>query len=351
MTDEQINQLFELKQKLDAGAITQEVFDKEVSVLKGEVPVVAFTNVLPSEKVEKLQQLKTLFDDGLISLEEMDKLRNEIINEKPAITPTPPMAETSKSGFNWWIFVGAVALVAIIVILVAVGSNKDTVESTGEATDDEYYTEVATVQQEEPVYQEPEWTPSCGEWIMDGHSALLRLSYNSQPVFVRYYPGDRFELSAPDLGMNDWCFKIKDSNGKKVAIATSTEHNIQGSERVEIDDPASVKKLYRLLEQGNFTIQPAWLIDVKVRNEGCGLAEFVWHKFTERDPYTNEILGKSTSNCDYTSGSRVYDADPKNGLGSDEALELIIRSELGDEDATNKLEEELGNELQRLITQ
>ena len=43
--------------------------------------------------------------------------------------------------------------------------------------------------------------------------------------------------------MNDWCFKIKDSNGKKVAITTSTEHNIQGSERVEIDDPASVKKL------------------------------------------------------------------------------------------------------------
>lgn len=348
MTDEQINQLFDLKQKLDAGAITQEVFDKEVAVLKGEASVVASANVLPSEKVEKLQQLKTLFDDGLISLEEMDKLRNEIINEKPAITPTQKN-EKKESGFNWWIVVGAVILVAIIVVSVVVGSNKDTVETI----DDECYTEAATVHQDEPepVYQEPEWTPSCGEWIMDGHSALLRLSYNSQPVFVRYYPGDRFELSAPDLGMNDWCFKIKDSNGKKVAITTSTEHNIQGSERVEIDDPASVKKLYRMLEQGNFTIQPAWLIDVKVRNEGCGLAEFVWHKFTERDPYTNEILGKSTSNCDYTSGSRVYDADPKNGLGSDEALELIIRSELGDEEATNKLEEELGNELQRLITQ
>ena len=91
MTDEQINQLFELKQKLDAGAITQEVFDKEVAVLKGEASVVASANVLPSEKVEKLQQLKALFDDGLISLEEMDKLRNEIINEKPAITPTPPI--------------------------------------------------------------------------------------------------------------------------------------------------------------------------------------------------------------------------------------------------------------------
>lgn len=345
MTDEQINQLFELKQKLDAGAITQEVFDKEVAVLKGEASVVASANVLPSEKVEKLQQLKSLFDDGLISLEEMDKLRNEIINEKPAITPTPPKAETKKSGFNWWIVVGAVALVAIIVILAVVNSDNTTVEST------EYYTEVATEQQEEPVYQEPEWTPSCGEWIMDGHSALLRLSYNSQPVFVRYYPGDRFELSAPDLGMNDLCFKIKDSNGKKVSIATSTQHHIQGSERVEIDDPASVKKLYRLLEQGNFTIQPAWLIDVKVRNEGCGLAEFVWHKFTERDPYTNEILGKSTSNCDYTSGSRVYDADPKNGLGSDEALELIIRSELGDKDATRELEKAIEDGIQQLLTQ
>ena len=242
MTDEQINQLFDLKQKLDAGAITQEFFDKEVAALKGEAPVVASANVLPSEKVEKLQQLKTLFDNGLISLEEMDKLRNEIINEKPAITPTQKN-EKKESGFNWWIVVGAVILVAIIVILAVLNSDKSIVESTGETTDDEYYTEVATVQQEEPAYQEPEWTPSCGEWIMDGHSALLRLSYNSQPVFVRYYPGDRFELSAPDLGMNDWCFKIKDSNGKKVAITTSTEHNIQGSERVEIDDPASVKKL------------------------------------------------------------------------------------------------------------
>ena len=198
MTDEQINQLFDLKQKLDAGAITQEFFDKEVAALKGEAPVVASANVLPSEKVEKLQQLKTLFDNGLISLEEMDKLRNEIINEKPAITPTQKN-EKKESGFNWWIVVGAVILVAIIVILAVLNSDKSIVESTGETTDDEYYTEVATVQQEEPAYQEPEWTPSCGEWIMDGHSALLRLSYNSQPVFVRYYPGDRFELSAPDL--------------------------------------------------------------------------------------------------------------------------------------------------------
>ena len=85
MTNEQINQLFDLKQKLDAGAITQEFFDKEVAALKGEASVVASANVLPSEKVEKLQQQKTLFDDGLISLEEMDKLRNEIINEKPVI--------------------------------------------------------------------------------------------------------------------------------------------------------------------------------------------------------------------------------------------------------------------------
>lgn len=348
MTDEQLNQLFDLKQKLDVGAITQEVFDREVAILKGEAPTAEPDKEPSSDKVDKLQQLKALFDDGLISLVEMDKLRDEIINEKPA-PATTLRTETKESDFNWWIVVGAVVLVAIIVVSVVVGSNKDTVETI----DDECYTEVATVQQvePEPVYQEPEWTPSCGEWVMDGHSALLRLSFNSQPVFVRYYPGDRFELSAPNLGMNDLCFKIKDSNGKKVSIATSTQHHIQGSERVEIDDPASVKKLYRLLEQGNFTIQPAWLIDVKVRNEGCGLAEFVWHKFTERDPYTNEILGKSTSNCDYTSGARVYDADPKNGLGSDEALELIIRSELGDEDASRELEDAIGNELQRLITQ
>ena len=137
--------------------------------------------------------------------------------------------------------------------------------------------------------------------------------------------------------MNDLCFKIKDSDGKKVNIVTSTQHYIQGSERVEIDDPASIIKLYRLLERGNFTIQPAWLIDVDVENEGCGLAEYVWHKFTERDPYTNEILGKSSSGDYSRTGSRVYDNDPKNGLGSDEIMERIIRAELGDEEATKEL--------------
>jgi hypothetical protein len=38
-------------------------------------------------------------------------------------------------------------------------------------------------------------------------------------------------------------------------------------------------------------------------------------------------------------------------MSQGKALELIIRSELGDENATQELEEELGNELQRLITQ
>ena len=346
MTDEQINQLFDLKQKFDAGIITKEVFDKELSVLKGE----SRPSELPDaskEKEEKLAQLKVLFNDGLITMEEMGKLHNEIINEKPTIQHKEVKPESKST--NWMIFVGVGLLVTIIFVIAISTSNKNTEETTDEECveiSDEYQTEPA-----EPVYLEPEWTPSCGEWEMDQNSVLLRLRYNKQPVFVRYYPGDRFELSAPDLGMNDWCFKIKDSDGNKVNIVTSTQHHIQGSERVEIDDPASVKKLYRLLERGNFTIQPAWLIDVKVRNEGCGLAEFVWHKFTEHDPYTNEILGKSSSGDYSRTSTRVYDNDPKNGLGSDEALELIIRSELGDEDATNQLNDAINQELQRVITQ
>lgn len=309
MTDEQINQLFDLKQKLDAGIIKKEVFDKEVAVLKGE-------NM------------------------------SEIINDSNTVSPK---SDSMQTGYTKWIVIGTVLLLAVIIVLSIMNSNDNEVETT-----DEYYVEVSNGQQSEPtepVYTEPEWTSSYGEWEMDQNSALLRLSYNRQPVFVRYYPGDRFELSAPDLGMNDWCFKIKDSDGNKVNIVTSTQHHIQGSERVEIDDPASVKKLYKLLERGCFTIQPAWLIDVKVENEGCGLAEFVWHKFTENDPYTNEILGKSSSGDYSRTGSRVYDNDPKNGLGGDEALELIIRSELGDEDATNQLNDAINQEIQHLLNQ
>ncbi len=347
MTDEQINQLFDLKQKLDAGIITKEAFDKEVSVLKGEKQPDVSQEEYSPEKEDKLAQLDELYNDGLITMEEMNKLQNEIVNGKPQehyLGENTPQKST-----NWMIFVGVGLLVAIIIVMAIATSNKSTVETT-----DSEYVEIPDKQQPEPtepVYIEPEWTPSCGEWEMDQNSVLLRLRYNKQPVFVRYYPGDRFELSAPDLGMNDWCFKIKDSDGNKVNIVTSTQHHIQGSERVEIDDPASVKKLYKLLERGNFTIQPAWLIDVKVGNEGCGLAEFVWHKFTEQDPYTNEILGKSSSGDYSRTGSRVYDNDPTNGLGSDEALELIIRSELGDEDASQQLEDAINQELQRVITQ
>lgn len=356
MTDEQINQLFDLKQKLDAGAITQEFFDKEVAVLKGEASVVASANVLPSEKVEKLQQLKTLFDDGLISLEEMDKLRNEIINEKPAITPTPPMAETSKSGFNWWIVVGAVALVAIIVILTVVNSDKTTVESTGEATDNEYYTEVATVQQEEPVYQEPEWTPSCGEWELGNGCATLRMTgyaiITDHPhnVAVKYFPNDRFEFV---VYFSSGCVRAKfsDLDGKAIDIKTRSQR-IDGYDRVVVDNPESIQKIYHLLNTGGFKFKLDGAVNCQIGGNGCGLADFVWHKITENDPYTNKILGKSTDGQTYT--NKVYDEDQSeatNGMSQGKALELIIRSELGDEDATNKLVEELGNELQRLLTQ
>lgn len=353
MTDEQINQLFDLKQKLDAGAITQEFFDKEVAVLKGEAPVVASTNVLPSEKVEKLQQLKTLFDDGLISLEEMDKLRNEIINEKPAITPTQKN-EKKESGFNWWIVVGAVILVAIIAILVAVGSNKDTVETI----DDECYTEVATVQQEEPepVYQEPEWTPSCGDWELGNGCATLRMTgyaiITDHPhnVAVKYFPNDRFEFV---VYFSSGCVRAKfsDLDGKAIDIKTRSQR-IDGYDRVVVDNPESIQKIYHLLNTGGFKFKLDGAVNCQIGGNGCGLADFVWHKITENDPYTNKILGKSTDGQTYT--NKVYDEDQSeatNGMSQGKALELIIRSELGDENATQELEEELGNEIQRLLTQ
>ncbi|MGX8713825.1 MAG: hypothetical protein ACSW8I_09155 [bacterium] len=355
MTDEQINKLFDLKQKLDAGIITKDAFDKEVSVLKGETPAVSSTNIPPSEKVEKLQQLKTLFDDGLISLEEMDKLRNEIINEKPAITPTQKN-EKKESGFNWWIVVGAVILVAIIVILAVVNSDKSIVESTGEATDDEYYTEVATVQQEEPVYQEPEWTPSCGEWELGNGCATLRMTgyaiITDHPhnVAVKYFPNDRFEFV---VYFSSGCVRAKfsDLDGKAIDIKTRSQR-IDGYDRVVVDNPESIQKIYHLLNTGGFKFKLDGAVNCQIGGNGCGLADFVWHKITENDPYTNKILGKSTDGQTYT--NKVYDEDQSeatNGMSQGKALELIIRSELGDENATQELEEELGNELQRLLTQ
>ena len=160
MTDEQINQLFDLKQKLDAGAISHEVFDKEVSALKGEVPKVTSNEALSLDKVEKLQQLKVLFEDGLISLEEMDKLRDKIVNEKPAAPPAKKI-KMKESGFNWWIVVGVVVLVAIIVVLAFVNFSK---ESTATTCDD--YTEEAFSQTTDvdPVYQEPEEESMHHRW-------------------------------------------------------------------------------------------------------------------------------------------------------------------------------------------
>ena len=351
MTDEQINQLFDLKQKLDAGAITQEFFNKEVAALKGEAPVVASANVLPSEKVEKLQQLKTLFDDGLISLEEMDKLRDEIINEKPAFTPTQK-TEKKESGFNWWIVVGTVVLVAIIVVLVVVSSKKDTVETI----DDECYTEVATVQQEEPVYQEPEWTPSCGDWELGNGCATLRMTgyaiITDHPhnVAVNYFPNDRFEFV---VYFSSGCVRAKfsDLDGKPLEIKSRSQR-IDGYDRVVVDNPESIQQIYHLLNTGGFKFKLDGVVNCQIGGNGCGLADFVWHKITENDPYTNKILGKSTNGQTYT--NRVYDEDQSeatNGMSQEKALQLIIRSELGDENATQELNDALSKELQRAIAQ
>ena len=62
MTDEQINQLFDLKQKLDAGIITKEAFDKEVSVLKGEKQPDVSQEEYSPEKEDKLAQLDELYN-------------------------------------------------------------------------------------------------------------------------------------------------------------------------------------------------------------------------------------------------------------------------------------------------
>lgn len=351
MTDEQINKLFDLKQKLDAGIITKDAFDKEVSVLKGETPAVSSTNIPPSEKVEKLQQLKTLFDDGLISLEEMDKLRDEIINEKPAFTPTQK-TQKKESGFNWWIVVGTVVLVAIIVVLVVVSSKKDTVETI----DDECYTEVATVQQEEPVYQEPEWTPSCGDWELGNGCATLRMTgyaiITDHPhnVAVKYFPNDRFEFV---VYFSSGCVRAKfsDLDGKPLEIKSRSQR-IDGYDRVVVDNPESIQQIYHLLNTGGFKFKLDGVVNCQIGGNGCGLADFVWHKITENDPYTNKILGKSTNGQTYT--NRVYDEDQSeatNGMSQEKALQLIIRSELGDENATQELNDALSKELQRAIAQ
>lgn len=194
------------------------------------------------------------------------------------------------------------------------------------------------IEEELPANQPVEWSPTCGKWEMDQNSAILRLKYGKMDVFLRYYPGDRFELSTPNGGLDDVWFKIKDFDGNTINISTNTARHIQGWERVEIEDRNSVKRLYQLLEQGDFIVHLDFINEFKIYNEGCGLAEFVWHKFTKHDPYTNEILGKTTSDdCYLNTSSRVYDVNPESGLSGDEAMDLLIRGELGDEEATGQL--------------
>lgn len=84
MNEDQINQLFDLKQKLDAGIITKEAFDKEVSIIKGEKQPDVTREDSP-EKNDKLDKLQVLFNEGLITEVEMSRLREELVNEKPKV--------------------------------------------------------------------------------------------------------------------------------------------------------------------------------------------------------------------------------------------------------------------------
>lgn len=279
-------------------------------------------------KIEKLTKLKSLFDDGVISLEEMTSMREQIMECKPPQKALKKEGGINKKKYIW--FAAAIVVVLVVTfILVAVlkrdnPSKDNTTLSVYDVQDEEY---------EEPIGdQPPEWIPTRGQWLKDQNSALLRLQYNGVDVFLRYYPGDRFEISAPNTGVNSFGFKLKEPNGEAINMTTQTARHIQGEDRVEIDEPESVKKLYRLLERGNFVMRTALFININVGSEGHGLAEFVWHKFTEHDPYTNEILGKPVGNDSYTTPKqRVYDVDPQDGMTSDEFMELIIRSEFGNE--------------------
>ena len=106
------------------------------------------------------------------------------------------------------------------------------------------------------------------------------------------------------------------------------------------------------MNTGGFKFKLDGVVNCQIGGNGCGLADFVWHKITENDPYTNKILGKSTNGQTYT--NRVYDEDQSeatNGMSQEKALQLIIRSELGDENATQELNDALSKELQRAIAQ
>lgn len=279
-------------------------------------------------KIEKLTQLKSLFDDGVISLEEMTSLREQVLECKPQKKSLKKDGGINRKKSMWFaaVIVGALVATFILVAVFKRGnpSNDNTTLSVYDVQDETY---------EEPmVEQPPEWIQTQGQWLKDQNSALLRLQYNGVDVFLRYYPGDRFEVSAPNIGINSFDFKLKEPNGEVIKMTTQTARHIQGEDRVEIDEPESVKKLYRLLERGDFVMRTALFININVGSEGHGLAEFVWHKFTENDPYTNEVLGKPVSNDGYTTPKqRVYDVDPQEGMTSDEFMELIIRSEFGNE--------------------
>lgn len=352
MTDEQINQLFDLKQKLDAGIITKEAFDKEVSVLKGEKQPDVSQEENSPEKEDKLAQLDVLFNEDLITMEEMNKLRNEIVNGKPQgqhhVKNTPPKFT------NWMVFVGVGLLVAIIFVIAITASNKNT-----EETIDEECVELSDIQQTEPVepvYIEPEWTPSCGDWELGNGCATLRLTgyaiITDHPhnVAVKYFPNDRFEFVQY---FSSGCKRAKfsDLDGKPLDIKTRSQR-IDGYDRVVVDNPGSIQKLYRLLNSGGFKFKLDGVVNCEIGGNGCGLADFVWHKITENDPYTNKILGKSIEGQAYT--NRAYDEDQSaatNGMSQEKALQLIIRSEFGDGNAAQELNDALNQELQRVITQ
>lgn len=263
MTDEQINQLFELKQKLDSGQITQEEFDVQKKVIfrtDNSSEVEKYNN--PTHENKKWIRVLLLSLLGLGAFIAICIWIQSTSNKRPdpvpmGLTDINPIEEHAQQPFD---------------------------ESSS-----------VTIEPKTPHYNTGNWTKEnfINEYGEDTYEPQFKLhlyventtTHKDYNLYVIYKPNEYFELNGMDEYWGYNKLKVRNDNtGSEVAISYKTYTRKHTQNYIRIEQKKSISQFFELLEDGEFTMLLNDNDVCHVNSRSTGLSESLL-KYKVYDPH------------------------------------------------------------------
>lgn len=276
MTDEQINQLFDLKQKLDAGAISQEVFDKEKAAIVYAVDS-KHQDEANSQKSTKMKWLRVLFITmlGLVAFVFLCIwIKSKTFEE----SPNPPVMDGDTSFSDEVVStdcpVNATSMTA-----------REVDYRTGNWGKEDYVDE----------YGDNTYEP---QFKLHLYVENLK-THKEYDLFIIYKPNDYFELNGLDEYWGYNKLKVRDDNihsEVNINYKVYTRHHTQNYIRIEQKN--SIARFIELIEDGDFTLLLNENDVCHVNGATCGLTEIMLkHRIDDTNIPVTSYTGKKNMEC------------------------------------------------------